>query len=58
MLLSERLSNVESYQIKKMPARVIPVPQGRDFKQVYKEPLYFMQIIFKKRWAIHGKLRE
>lgn len=45
LILSERLSNIASYAVKKLPARLA------DSDEHYRPPMYFMEFRFRKSWV-------
>lgn len=57
MLLSEKLSNIVNYQIKKRPSHIGKSPdQGG--KQVYIKPQYFLTVVFKKPWVRQNLIQK
>ena len=57
LLLSEKLSNIVNYQIKKRPSHIGKSPD-QSGKQVYIKPQYFLTVVFKKPWVRQNLIRK
>lgn len=53
LLMSERLSNIENYNIKELPSRLVqvadPLEKGKMVSE-FIDPLYFLDMVFDKTW--------
>ena len=53
--MSERLSNIENYNIKKLPSQLVQVADPLEKGKMVSEfinPLYFLDMVFVKTWKI------